>query len=51
MIDGLVWLKENVEDNQELRDYVDWKDWKRQKEENDNECNFTLTRTRKLQRD
>jgi hypothetical protein len=26
MIDSLVWLKENVEDNQELRDYVDWKD-------------------------
>lgn len=31
MIDSLVWLKENVEENQELRDYVDWKDWQRQK--------------------
>ena len=28
MIDSLVWLKENVEDKKELRDYADWKDWK-----------------------
>jgi len=34
MIDSLVWLKEKVEDNQELRDYVDYKDRKRQKGEN-----------------
>lgn len=34
MIDSLVWLKENVEDNQELRDYIDWKDWQRKKEDN-----------------
>ena len=34
MLNSLVWLKENVEDNQELRDFVDYKDWQRQKEEN-----------------
>ena len=34
MLNSLVWLKENVEDKEELSDYVDYKDWKRQKEEN-----------------
>ncbi len=33
MIDSLVWLKENVEERQELRDYVDWKNWQKQKED------------------
>lgn len=33
MVDSLVWLKENIEEN-DMRNYVDWVNWKRQKEEN-----------------
>ena len=50
MIDSLVWLKENVEDNQELRDYVDWKDWQRQKEENDDRIKTAGFENKELQR-
>jgi len=50
MVDSLVWLKENIEEN-DMRDYINWVNWKRKKEENENECNFTFTRTRKFQRD
>lgn len=48
MIDSLVWLKENVEDNQELRDYVDWKDWQNKKEENDDKIKTKLVNTKEL---
>ena len=50
MIDSLVWLKENVEDNQELRDYVDWVNWQRQKEENDDRIKTADFKTKELQR-
>jgi len=50
MIDSLVWLKEKVEDNQELRDYVDRKDWQRQKEENNDKIKTADFEAKKLQR-
>jgi len=50
MLNSLVWLKENVEDNQELRDYVDWKDWQRQKEDIDERHQVTFNGNRKFQR-
>ena len=50
MIDSLVWLKENVEDNQELRDFVDYKDWQRKKEENDDRIKTADIETEELQR-
>jgi hypothetical protein len=50
MIDSLVWLKENVEDNQELRDFVDYKDWQRKKEENDDRIKTAGFETKELQR-
>jgi len=50
MLNSLVWLKENVEDNQELRDYVDWVNWQRQKEENNERNQVTFNGTRKFQR-
>ena len=50
MLNSLVWLKENVEDNQELRDFVDYKDWKRQKEENNDRIKTADFEAKKLQR-
>jgi hypothetical protein len=43
-------IKVNVEDNQELRDYVDYKDWKRQKEENNDRIKTADFETKELQR-
>ena len=50
MLNSLVWLKENVEDNQELRDFVDYKDWKRQKEENNDRIKTADFETEELSR-
>lgn len=50
MIDSLVWLKENVEDNQRLRDYIDWKDWKRQKEDKNDRFKTAGFEAKELQR-
>ena len=50
MIDSLVWLKENVEDKEELSDFVDYKDWQRQKEENDDRIKTAGFENKELQR-
>lgn len=48
MMNSLVWLKENIEDNQELRDYADWKNWQRQKEDNDERITTELANAKEL---
>ena len=50
MLNSLVWLKENVEDNQELRDYVDWVNWQKQKEENNDRIKTAGFEAEELQR-
>ena len=50
MLNSLVWLKENVEDNQELRDFVDYKDWQKQKEENNDRIKTADFETEELSR-
>jgi hypothetical protein len=50
MLNSLVWLKENVEDNQELRDYVDWVNWQKQKEENNDRIKAADFEAEELQR-
>ena len=50
MLNSLVWLKENVEENQELRDYIDWVNWERQKEENNDRIKTADFEVEELQR-